>query len=127
MDARVDFLNRVREQGLDRGNLLGLLHIMIGRRIEAAEGRPVSSGITWRDLAGLLKKVRWPKESVEELKLQAEALPLRDRERFWYAAISQAGVDSPAAVQAGDALAELLRKDGYTIGPAPGTAKKDDE
>jgi hypothetical protein len=124
MDARVEFLNRVRELGLDQGNFLGLLHILIGRRIESA-GALVSNGSTWRDLAALLKKVRWPRESVAELTLNPDDLPLRDRERFWYAAITQAHVDTPAAAKAGDALVEPLAKAGYVVGPAPGTKKSD--
>src|SRR5438552_1061276 len=85
MDARVELLNRVRGEGLDRGHFLGLLHILIGRRIEL-EGAVVSNGITWRDAAALLKKVRWSKDAVADLGLDPEALPMRDRERFWYSA-----------------------------------------
>jgi hypothetical protein len=124
MDARVEFLNRVRELGLDQGNFLGLLHILIGRRVEAA-GTLVSNGSTWRDVAALLKKVRWPRESVAELKLNADDLPMRDRERFWYAAIMQAHVDTPEAAEAGDALVEPLAKAGYVVGRAPGAKKTD--
>jgi hypothetical protein len=124
MDARVDFLNRVREQNLDRGNFLGLLHVLIGRRLETTENQLISSGITWRDLAALLKKIRWPKESVTELNLNPDDLPMRDRERFWYVAIAHARVDSPDAHKAGDAFAAILTKAGYIVGPAPGTKKE---
>lgn len=126
MDARVEFLNRIREQGLDRGNFLGLLHILIGRRVESTAGTLISSGVTWRDLAGLMKKVRWPREAVAELHLDPNTLPMRDRERFWYSAIAQAHVDTAEAAQAGDKLAELLAKAGYVVGPAPGGKKKDE-
>lgn len=123
MDARVEFLNRVREGGLDRGHFLGLLHTLIGRRIETADGKPVSAGNTWRDVAALLKKVRWAREAVAELNLSSDDLPQRDRERYWYSAITQAHVDTPEATKAGDALVEPLAGIGYVVGPAPGTKK----
>jgi hypothetical protein len=123
MDARIEFLNRVRELSLDQGNFLGLLHILIGRRIETGDGAVVSNGITWRDLANLMKKVRWPREAVVELKLNPDDLPMRDRERFWYSAIAHAHVDTPEAAEAGDTLAEKLARANYVIGPAPGTRK----
>jgi hypothetical protein len=125
MDARVDFLNRVRELGLDQGNFLGLLHLLIGRRLESSDNQLISNGITWRDLAGLLKKVRWPKEAVTELKLNPDDLPMRDRQRFWYVAIVHARVDSADAVKAGDALGTALTKEGFVVGPAPGTKKSE--
>ena len=124
MDARVEFLNRVREAGLDRGHFVGLLHILIGRRIESAAGTLISSGNTWRDVAGLLKKVRWPREAVAELKLNPDDLPMRDRERYWYSAIAQAHVDTADAAAAGDALVAALAKAGYVVGPAPGSKRE---
>jgi hypothetical protein len=124
MDARVELLNQVREQGLAEGHFLGLLHILIGRRLESADGTLISTGITWRDVAALLKKARWPKEAVRQFGLNPDDLPMRDRERFWYSAIAHARVDSPEATLAGDALAELLRKAGYVVGAAPGSGKK---
>ena len=92
---------------------------MIGRRIEKADGTPVSNGLTWRDAAALLKKVRWDKKAVVELGLDPATLPPKDRQRYWYTAIAQAGVDSAAAFQSGDRLAEALRAAGYVIGPPP--------
>jgi hypothetical protein len=43
--------------------------------------------------------------------------------RYWYSAISQAKVDSDKAREEGDRVAEILRKEGFFVGPAPGTAK----
>lgn len=126
MDAVREFLDDVQSHGFAQGNLLGLLHVCIGRRIEKVGGTLVSAGVTWRDLAALLKKLRWPKEAVRELGLDPDALPPRDRQRYWYMAISQARVDSPAAVQAGDRLAVALRKAGYQVGAAPGMAEPGD-
>ena len=75
--------------------------------------------MTWRELALVLKQMRWDREVVRELNLDPAALPPRDRERFWYTAIAQARVDSDKATQAGDLLAEAVRDAGYVIGPAP--------
>ncbi|GIW78299.1 MAG: hypothetical protein KatS3mg105_0106 [Gemmatales bacterium] len=123
MDVRTEFLEQVREQGVAEGHFLGLLHVLIGRRIEKADGSLVANGLTWRELASLLKKVRWDRNAVRELNLDPDALPPRDRERYWYTAISQAGVDSPEAVAAGDELARRLQPLGYVVGPAPGQTK----
>ena len=47
-------------------------------------------------------------------------LPPRDRQKYWYAAIAHAGLDTPEARAAGDRLVEPLGKVGYVVGPAPG-------
>jgi hypothetical protein len=120
MDLVREFLEVVKRQGQAKGNLLGLLHICIGRRIEKADGTLISLGVTWRDLAALLKKLRWPTEVVTELGLDPDKLAPRDRQRFWYAAIAHAKVDSAEAATAGDHLAEALLRIGYRIGAAPG-------
>ncbi len=120
MEPLREFLNAVRHHGTAHGNLLGLLHILIGRRITRANGAPVTGGMTWRELAVLLKQLRWDRDAVRELNLDPADLPPRDRERYWYAAISQAGVGSPAAKAAGDRLVAPLRALGYVVGPAPG-------
>lgn len=119
MDRVRHFLDDVRQRGLATGNFLGLLHVVIGRRLARADGTLIANGITWRQLAALLKRVRWDREVVRELGLDPAALPPRDRERFWYIAIAQAGVDSPGAQAAGDALAAALRAAGYEVGAAP--------
>src|SRR4051794_19828450 len=108
MDGVLTFLIALRQHGLVEGNFLGLLHILIGRRISLGDGTPVSPGLTWRALADILKTLRWSKDSVRELDLNPADLPPRDRQRFWYTAIAQAKVDSPEAVAAGDRLAVLV-------------------
>src|SRR5262249_36720608 len=113
MDALREFLEDVKQPA--QGNFLGLLHLLIGRRIKKAD-TIISNGVTWRELAALLKKVHWSTECVRELGLDPEKLAPRDRQRFWYTAIVQAGVDSPKATQAGEQLADALRKQGYVIG-----------
>ena len=119
MDRLREFLETVRKQGVVRGNFLGLLHILIGRRITLADSTLVCGGMTWRELAGVLKKVRWDREAVRELGLDPADLPPRDRQRYWYTAIARSGVNSAAATAAGDRLVKPLGKLGYVVGPAP--------
>src|SRR5438067_8738581 len=97
MDQLREFLDNVKRSGSAKGNLRGLLHILIGRRITRSDGSIVSEGLTWRELANHLKSMRWEPDTVAELGLDPETLPPRDRQRFWYSAITQAGVDSPTA------------------------------
>jgi hypothetical protein len=119
MDGLREFLDDLKQRGLARRQLLGLLNILIGRRIARTDGTPVTSGVPWRALAEALKRVRWDKEEVRTLGIDPRSLAPRDRVRYWYQAISQAGVDSPEATRAGDVLAEALRSAGYDVGPAP--------
>src|SRR5262249_10948540 len=119
MDRLREFLNAVKQNSPAQGNFLGLLHVLIGRRVTLADGVEVSAGLTGRARAAVLKRVRWDREAVRELGLDPARLPPRDRERFWYTAIAQGGVDSPQAAEAGDRLAEALRAAGYVIGPGP--------
>lgn len=114
-----DFLEELKRHQFAKNNFLGLLHVVIGRRIAKADGTVISAGMTWRELAALLKKLRWEKERVADLGIEAKDLPTRDREKYWYSAIARAGVDSPEAHKAGDKLAEALRKKGYVVGPPP--------
>jgi hypothetical protein len=120
MEPLREFLNAVRHHGTARGNFLGLLHILIGRRITRTDGTLLSGGMTWRELSAVLKQMRWDRDSVRELKLDPADLPPRDRERFWYTAIAHAGVASAAAQTAGDRLVAPLKALGYVVGPAPG-------
>jgi hypothetical protein len=120
MDRLREFLDAVRQHGLAEGHFLGLLHILIGRRVTLADGAVVSAGLNWRAAAVVLKRARWNREAVRELGLDPAALPPRDRQRYWYAAISQGQVDSTQARAAGDQLAAQLQAAGYHVGPAPG-------
>jgi hypothetical protein len=109
------FLEVVRKDQEMGTNFLGLLNILIGRRITTADGTILSSGLSWRATATLLKTVRWDKNAVRQLGLDPENLPPRDRARYWYVAIAQAGVDSPTARQAGDQLGIELKRAGYLV------------
>ena len=119
MDGFHEFLEALKKGKQAEGNFLGLLNVLIGRRIETAEGEVISTGVTWRVLAGWLKKARWDKDAVRELGLDPKTLPPRDREKFWYAAIAQAQVSSDTATEAGNRLANTLKAAGYHVGPAP--------
>jgi hypothetical protein len=123
MEGVPTFLDELRRHGVAEGNFLGLLHILIGRRITRADGTSISPGLTWRALADELKSLRWNKDAVREVGLNPADLPPRDRQRFWYTAIAHAKVDSPEAAAAGDRLAALIQPLGYVVSPAPGTAK----
>ncbi|HYV35392.1 MAG TPA: hypothetical protein VE988_06795 [Gemmataceae bacterium] len=115
MDALRGLLEDMKRSELDHGHLLGLFHLLIGRRLATAEGAQVSSGLTWREMAKLLQKARWPKDAVRELGLEPVALPPRDRQQYWYLAITLAGVDGDEAKLAGDRLAALLEPLGYRV------------
>ena len=120
MDQLREFLEAVRTQQAAKGRFRGLLHLLIGRRITTSDGTVVSAGMTWRDLAALLKKLRWDREEVRELGLDPADLPPRDREKFWYTAIARAGVLSDESSASADVLAGRLRALGYEVGPPPG-------
>jgi hypothetical protein len=120
MDALRELLEDLKRQDATRQHFRGLLHILIGRRITKSDGTVVSSGMTWRELAVLFKKLRWEKDFALQAGLNPEDLPPRDRERYWYTVIARAGVDSARAKEDAGRLAELLRQKGYLVSPAPG-------
>jgi hypothetical protein len=124
MDVLREFLDDLKRHRYARGNFVGMLNVLIGRQIKTADGTIISSGLTWRTLAELLKNVRWDPEAVRELGLDPAALPPRDRQRYWYLAIAQAHVDSERATEAGNRFAESLRSPGYEVSPGPGTRNK---
>ena len=115
------FFDFLKKKGITKGHFLGFVHVLIGRRIFRDDGTLVSAGLGWREVAGWLKKTRWDPEVVREVRQDPNALPPRDRQRFWYSAIAQAGVDSIAAVAAGDRFAKVLESHGYHVGLPPKT------
>ena len=121
MDGVRELLEEIQKGHKARGNFLGLLHVLIGRRISKAD-KVISTGQTWREVSNLLKTVRWDPEAARELSTDPDALPPRDRQRYWYSAIAQANVASDAAIKAGDKFAATLTKMGYAVGPAPGAS-----
>jgi hypothetical protein len=119
MNSLAAFLECVRTNKGMAVNFLGLLNVLIGRRISTSDGMIVSPGLSWRKAAALLKTIRWDKNAVSQLGLDPTRLPLRDRARYWYVAIAQAQVDSPKACEAGDQLADALKNVGYLVSPNP--------
>jgi hypothetical protein len=115
MDALSTLLEPLKKDPRIQNHFLGLLHVLIGRRISTADGKLVSSGLSWRDLAAKLKKMRWDPDAVTKLGLSAEELPPRDRQRYWYVAISRAAVDSPAALESAHEVANILQDLGYVV------------
>jgi hypothetical protein len=120
MDGLREFLEETKQSGRAQGNFLGLLNVVIGRRISLPDGTLISAGVTWRELSVLLKKIRWEREAVAELGLNPDELPPRDRQRYWYSAITQAQVASDKATEAGNRFAKELEAAGYQVGPPPG-------
>src|SRR5947209_7781893 len=55
MDALRELLRDLKQQGLGQGNFLGLLNVLIGRRVHRTDGTLVSAGCSWRTAAGYLK------------------------------------------------------------------------
>lgn len=119
MDEIRGLLELIDENKLANGRLAGVFHVMIGRRVSKADGTVVSTGLTWRQLANVLKAAKFDKELVEELGADPDALAPRDREKMWYLAIGLAKVDSIAAIAQADQLVPLLKPLGYVVGPSP--------
>jgi hypothetical protein len=116
MDALSTLLDLLKDKGHTQGNFLGFLNTFIGRSITRSSDKVViTKGLTWREMAGWLKKARWDPEAVRELGLDPADLPPRDRQRFWYAAIAAAKIDSSAAQKAGDRFAAILTGLGYEV------------
>lgn len=119
MDGIRELLDAARDHQLVPGHFRGLLHIAIGRKVTHTDGTVVSNGMTWRELAGWLKQLRFDRELVRELGADPDALAPRDRERFWYSAIAAARVDTREAVTEAEALAARLKPFGFVVGPSP--------
>jgi hypothetical protein len=116
MDALSALFDALKKSGQLHGNFLGFLQVLIGRKItRRSDGMVISRGITWRDLSVWLRKVRWDPEAVREIGVDPDSLPPRDRQRYWYSAITQAKVDSAAAREAGDRFAQVLNALGYDV------------
>jgi hypothetical protein len=123
MDRLHEFLDAVRDQGVATGHFRGLLHLLIGQPIRMADGTLVSSGMTWRALAALLKKERWDREAVRELGIDPAELAPRDREKFWYTAIARAGVSSAESQASAQVVTHKLAPLGYVVGGPAGEAE----
>lgn len=123
MDGTLRLLELVRDKKLASGSLRGLFHIAIGRTV-SADGIVIAGGVTWRELAVLLKDAKFDKELVRELGADPDALAPKDREKMWYHAIGLAKVDSAEARTQADKLAVALKAHGLVVGVAPGGPSK---
>ena len=119
MDGIRELLESARDRGLLSGNFRGFLHIAIGRTVSRPDGTVISKGLTWREVAGLLKQLRFDRELVREFGADPDTLAPRDRERFWYSAIAAARVGSREAIAEADRLVAPLRGLGYHVSSAP--------
>lgn len=119
MDGIRELLEAARDNGMLEGRFRGLLHIAIGRKVSKSNGTLLSGGVTWRELAAVLKELRFDRELVREFGADPDTLAPRDRERFWYSAIAQSHVDSHEASADADALAIDLKKLGFVVGSNP--------
>ncbi len=124
MEGTLRLLEVVRDRKLSSGALRGLFHIAIGRTVTAPDGSIVSGGVTWRELATLLKDAKYDKELVREFGADPDGLAPKDREKMWYHAIGLAKVDSAVARTQADKLAAALKPLGFIVGPAVGGPSK---
>lgn len=122
MDGLNELLTKLHRQLPPGVTFIGLLNVLIGRKILNSQGQVISSGLTWRTAAVWLKRVRWDRDAVRDLGLDPRNLAPRDRERFWYGAIAHAQVDSPVARRAGDQAAVALAQLGYRVDPTAGAS-----
>jgi hypothetical protein len=120
MDGIRDLLEAARTGGLVAGRFRGLLHIAIGRTVTKSDGTKLSSGLTWREVANLLKALRFDPEIGREVGADPDTLSPRDRERYWYSVIALAHVDGPEALAEAGQLIDPLKNLGYVVGPPPG-------
>ena len=119
MEGIRDLLEAARSNGLATGRFRGLLHIAIGRTVTKPDGTKLSAGLTWREVATLLKTLRFDPELGRELGADPDTLSPRDRERYWYAVIALARVDGADAVAEAEKLIAPLKDLGYVIAPPP--------
>jgi hypothetical protein len=122
MEGIRDLLAMARDDGLAAARFRGLLHIAIGRRVTKPNGTVISNGVTWRELAALLKDLQFDRNLARSFGADPTALAPRDRERFWYSVIALARVDSTEASAEADALAGDLKRRGLVVGPNPSAA-----
>jgi hypothetical protein len=122
MDSIRELLEAARTTGLAIGRFRGLLHVAIGRSISKPDGTKVSSGATWRELAALLKTLRFDPELGREVGADPDTLSPRDRERYWYAVIALARVDGAEARGEAEQLVAPLKEAGFVVAAPPGTA-----
>ena len=115
MDQLRDFLDAVKESGVATGHFRGLLFILVGQHIRRADGTTLATGMSWRAAAAALKLCRWDRLAVQELGIEPTDLAPRDREKYWYTAISRANLGAAEARASAEMLARAVGPLGYTI------------
>lgn len=115
MDAIRSLLARVRSPGFPTELFPGLLHLLIGKTLIDQDGKVASKGFTWRECASLLKTARIDPELARTLGLNPEDLPPRDREKFWYVALTRFPVGCEKAQKSATALVPWLAKAGLKV------------
>jgi hypothetical protein len=121
MEGIRDLLETARTHGLIAGRFRGLLHIAIGRTVTKPDGIKLSSGLTWREVAALLKNLRFDPELGREVGADPDTLSPRDRERYWYAVIAMARVDSSEAMMEAETLIAPLKEHGFVVASTHGS------
>jgi len=115
MEAIRSLLSHVRTTGIAPGHFPGLLHVLIGRTITQMNGEVVSRGVTWRECAALLKNARIDPDLVRSLGQDLADLPPRDREKYWYIALTRFPVGGEAARSSAVAMGPWLSKAGLLV------------
>jgi len=67
MDALRELLDDLKQHEAARSSFLGLLHILIGRRISRSDGALIPTGMTRREVAALPKRLRWDREAAAQV------------------------------------------------------------
>lgn len=115
MDAIRSMLARVRSPGFPAEHFPGLLYLLIGKTLVTSDGKVASKGFTWRECASLLKTARIDPELARTLGINPDDLPPRDREKFWYVALTRFPVGSDKAQHSATALVPWLADSGLTV------------
>jgi len=108
-------LLKLRTQSFPHESFQGFLHVLVSGALLDSSGNRVFSGLSWRELALILKKVRWDPNMVRHLGLDPATLAPRDRERFWYQAICQSSLDSAQAKKSALRLKGWMDRYGYSV------------
>ena len=116
MEALATLLDHIKKQGLATGNVLGFFHVLIGRHMQRGRTAKSSPPACPRaKLYELAQEGPLGHQPGHRAEYEAEELPPKDRQRFWYGAIAKAGVDSAAAAKAGDLFGRKLEALGYQV------------
>lgn len=114
MDDVATLLEWIRARDAARGRLRGFFHLLVGHTLKHGD-KMISAGMNWRDLSKMLKLFKFDRELVRELGLDPDALPPKDREKYWYLAIAAAEISGDRARAEALELAAELAKIGIAV------------